>query len=296
MRGEREMMEAILAFANEEEGIRAVVMNGSRVNPNVRRDPFQDYDIVFFVRKVAPFVRDRDWIRRFGKMMIMQTPDELETEQDAEGEYSRFAFLMQFADGNRIDLTLLPWEQKDQQPRDSLSVLLLDKDGEMEPYPPPSDRDYVTRPPGQAEFAACCNEFWWVSTYIAKGLWRRELPYAKAMMEEPVRHMLVRMLEWHAGMRSGYTAATGKAGKHLQKHLEPRLWEAYAATYADGEYERTWEALLGMGRLFREVAREVAEHAGFDYPEEDDRRVTAHLHYVRALPANAENLYEDAAE
>ncbi|AFH64809.1 aminoglycoside 6-adenylyltransferase [Paenibacillus caseinilyticus] len=294
MRSEREMMDTILSFANEEEGIRAVIMNGSRVNPKAGRDPFQDYDIVFFVRQVGPFVRDRSWVRRFGGMMIMQTPDEMETEPDASGEYSRFAFLMQFADGNRIDLTLIPYERRDKLPGDSLSVLLLDKDGTLEPYPPPSDRDYLTQPPAPQSFAACCNEFWWVSTYVAKGLWRRELPYAKTMMEGPVRSMLVRMLEWHVGIHSGFTAATGKAGKHLEKHLAPKLWEAYVGTYADGDYDRIWEAMFVMGGLFRETAQDVASHFGYAYPEEDDRRVTAHLHYVRALPEDAEELYGEA--
>ncbi|MCZ8518480.1 MULTISPECIES: aminoglycoside 6-adenylyltransferase [Paenibacillus] len=291
MRSEQEMMEAILGLAREHDGVRAVVMNGSRVNPAAPRDPFQDYDIVFFVREVSAFVRDRTWIQRFGEMMIMQTPDDMDTEPDASGEYNRFAFLMQFADGNRIDLTLCPAGQEKMLERDSLSVLLLDKDGALEPFPPPSDRDYLIVPPSREQFAHCCNEFWWVSTYIAKGLWRRELPYAKYMMDRPVRDMLVRMLEWHIGVRSGFTAVPGKAGKYLEKHLEPQRWAAYVSTYADGDDDRIWEALFAMVRLFRETALEVADHFGCDYPHEDDRKVTAHLNYVRTLPQDARELY-----
>ena len=65
--------------------------------------------------------------------------------------------------------------------RDSLSVLLLDKDGIIEPFPPPSEADYLPAPPTAEGFADCCNEFWWVCPYVAKGLWREEIVYAKTI-------------------------------------------------------------------------------------------------------------------
>jgi len=52
MRSEKEMMGLILNAAREDERIRAVIMNGSRVNPNVKRDCFQDYDIVYVVKDI----------------------------------------------------------------------------------------------------------------------------------------------------------------------------------------------------------------------------------------------------
>jgi len=54
MRTEREMMDLILGYAASRDDIRAVVMNGSRANPRAPQDPFQDYDIVYYVRDVEP--------------------------------------------------------------------------------------------------------------------------------------------------------------------------------------------------------------------------------------------------
>ncbi|MDD9268052.1 aminoglycoside 6-adenylyltransferase [Paenibacillus sp. GCM10023248] len=290
MRTEKEMMDFILAFAEENDCVRAVIMNGSRVNPEAPRDIFQDYDIVFFVTSVAAFVEDRSWIERFGELIIMQTPDEM------DGEWmrplQRFAFLMQFTDGNRIDLTFCAADSMDTLSRDSLSKLLLDKDGSIEPFAEPSNSDYLTKPPTAAEFAACCNEFWWVSTYIAKGLWRRELSYAKFMYERPVRDMLVRMLQWHIGIRTGFTADSGKCGKYFEQWLEPRLWEAFVRTYPDGDYDHIWEGLETMCGLFRETAKEVAQYGGFAYNVQEDERVSAHLAHVRQLPQDAAAIYE----
>ncbi len=46
MRAEEEILDLILATARQDECIRAVILNGSRANPNARRDCFQDFDIL----------------------------------------------------------------------------------------------------------------------------------------------------------------------------------------------------------------------------------------------------------
>lgn len=290
MRTERQMLDLIVGFAQEQEGVRAVVMNGSRVDPDAPRDTFQDYDIVYFVDHVAAYVENRAWLETFGELMIMQTPDVMEGGQWPSIDH-KFTYLLQFADGNRIDLTFYAAHRADGMRHDSLSVVLLDKAGLLPELPPPNGSDYATAPPSAEQFAGCCNEFWWVSTYIAKGLWRRELSYAKHMTDHPVRDMLIRMLEWHIGVRSGFTASPGKLGKYFERHLEPRLWHTFVLTYADADYERMWDALFAMCGLFRETAAEVAAYFGYAYPFEDDRRVTAHLQHVRGLPRDAERMY-----
>ena len=47
MRSEQEMLELIVNTARHDDRIRAVIMNGSRANPNAPRDFFQDFDIVY---------------------------------------------------------------------------------------------------------------------------------------------------------------------------------------------------------------------------------------------------------
>ena len=78
MRSEQEMLDLILNTAREDVRIRAVILNGSRTNPNAARDIFQDFDIVFLVTEIAPFKDDPDWISRFGELMILQIPDDMQ--------------------------------------------------------------------------------------------------------------------------------------------------------------------------------------------------------------------------
>lgn len=76
MRTEKEMYDLILSIAQNDKKIRAVYLNGSRTNPNVPKDIFQDYDVVYIVTETLPFIEDKDWIKCFGEILYMQYPDE----------------------------------------------------------------------------------------------------------------------------------------------------------------------------------------------------------------------------
>jgi len=289
MRSEEEMLQLIVETAREDERIRAVIMNGSRANPNAPRDFFQDYDVVYFVEDIQPFRNNHDWIQRFGELMILQEPEDMGNPAPGPGGF--FTYLMQFTDGNRIDLGIYPLDKIAEHCTDSLSILLLDKDGRVPRLPPANEDAYLPKKPTAKNFADCCNEFWWVCPYVAKGLWRREILYARFMLDEVVRAELLKMLKWHIGIRTGFAVNPGKHGKYYQRYLEPEMWEMVLGTYAAGEYKATWEALLLMGKLFRKAALDVSGYFGFQYPQREDNNVTAHLEHVRSLPREAQEMY-----
>jgi len=202
MRSEQEMLDLILSTAREDERIRAVIMNGSRANPNAPADIFQDFDIVYIVNDVSSFKSDSDWINCFGELMILQLPDDMDDPPPNGGDH--YAYLMQFSDGNRIDLGLFPVAKLNELEKDSLSLLLLDKDGIIGALPPANDSDYLPKPPTAKQFGDCCNEFWWVCPYVAKGLWREEIAYAKFMLDQFVRDQLMKMLTWYIGVKTEF--------------------------------------------------------------------------------------------
>lgn len=288
MRSEHEMIELIINTAKSDDRIRAVIMNGSRANPNAQRDIFQDFDIVYLVTDVSSFRDDWTWINRFGELMILQMPEMMADPPPSND--GRFVYLMQFTDGNRIDLTLLPSAKFHELRRDSLSVLLLDKDGIVEPFPTPNESDYLPTPPTAKAFFDCCNEFWWVCPYVAKGLWREEIIYVKYHLDQVIREQLMKMLTWYVGVKTQFLGSPGKLGKHFKQYLEPELWAMLEKTYSDATYENTWDALNIMCELFRVTGNQVAEHFGFDYPRTDDEKVSAHLKHVQSLPKNAKDI------
>ncbi len=141
MRSEEEIYDLIQNIAENDERIRAVYMNGSRTNPNVPKDIFQDYDVVFVVTEIIPFLEDDQWINVFGDILMTQEPDKLDKSVGMDMDFTRtYAYLMLFTDGNRIDLRL---QTKKEMLRvygeDKLTIPLIDKD-EILPFIPPSLR------------------------------------------------------------------------------------------------------------------------------------------------------------
>ena len=97
---------------------------------------------------------------------MLQMP---ETIQDPPPENDgNFPYLMQFTDGHRIDLTLVPIANAHALENDSLSILLLDKDGLLQSFTAPNDTGYLPQRPSALAFSDCCNEFWWVCPNVAK--------------------------------------------------------------------------------------------------------------------------------
>ena len=103
MRSEKEMYDLILGYANADENIRAVILNGSRANPNRKPDPFNDFDIVYLVRNLTP-CKEKAYYKDFGEILVYERTDESELFKEHFPEF--VCYLMQFADGNRIDLTV----------------------------------------------------------------------------------------------------------------------------------------------------------------------------------------------
>lgn len=288
MRSEQEIFQLILDFADRDENIRAVVLNGSRANPNAKPDPFQDFDAACLVRDVHPYLRSWDIIRFFGDPMIVQLPEDMsDPPEDGDGHYS---YLMQFMDGNRIDLSFFPPHQWERPTKDSLTRVILDKDGLLAHLPESSERDYLPKPPTEKAFQDCCNEFWWVCPYVAKGLWRGELIYAHSL-SDVIRDQLIKMLKWYFGIKTDFKVSPGKLGKNFKKVLEPDIWADLEKVYPDSNFKHIWESLFLMGNLFRRVAKQVAAAYGFEYPQGDDDRVSAHLRHVKSLPRDAKEIY-----
>jgi aminoglycoside 6-adenylyltransferase len=289
MRTEKEMLDLILDTARQDERVRAVILNGSRANPHAARDVFQDYDVIYLVTEVASFKEHPGWIRCFGELMILQLPDDM--DDPLPGEKDSYAYLMQFMDGNRIDLSLLPLSRLGELGKDSLSILLLDKDGNVPPFAPASESGYLPKAPTAKQFADCCNEFWWVCTYVAKGLWRQEIIYARYMLDEIVREQLMKMLTWYIGVNTNFQVTAGKYGKTFEQTLPEEMWKQLLETFADGSYEKSWQALFSMVSLFGRIAQAVAKEFGYKYPRGEAARVTTHLEHVRNLPPDATEMY-----
>lgn len=287
MRTEEEMLDLILEIANNDERIRAVYMNGSRTNPNVVKDKYQDYDIVFAVTETESFLSDKNWITNFGEIAIVQEPDWNDAKTGLYGGQSNpsrhYAWLMLFKDGNRIDLQIIIKEEAEKNfTEDKLTKLLLDKDNFLPEIPLPTDEDYHVRKPNQDEYTAYCNDFWWCLNNVAKGIARDELPYAMEMYNLVVRRLLNGMIDWYIGIRTDFSVSTGKMSKYYKKYLPAELYRLYAETYSDSDYNNFWVSVFKACELFRTVALSVGKYFNFEYRQYEEDNIMDYISKIRS--------------
>ncbi len=268
MRTKKQMMDLILGYAARDERVRAVAMNGSRLNPRIAPDRFQDYDVVYLVRELDSFLKDPAWVDYFGPRIILQTPEDGRLFPPELGGW--YSYLMLFTDENRIDLTLIPIADLERYcADDTLTKVLLDKDGLFPVLPAPSDEKHHIKKPTADQFAACCNEFWWVSTYVAKGLCREKILYAIHHLNACVREELLRMLSWQVGIQTGFSLSAGKCYQDLPNYLDASTNDLLLAASRQNGYAACWEALFNLCGLFCEASHFVAGQLGFPLPPEE---------------------------
>lgn len=292
-RSDSQMMELILNVASGDSRILAVLQDGSRSNPNVTADIFQDFDIIYVVEDPEPFLRDYSWVDVFGERMIMQLPEDMELYPPSPELAGAFSYLMLFTDGNRIDLVMVPLQSLHHFTADSLCKVLLDKSGifNASPLPSASDASYQVHKPSARSFTDCCNEFWFTSGSMGKALWRGEVIYGQELLNQVIRGALLQMLDWHIGCRHGFRVNPGKSGKFYQRYLEPELYEKLLATYPLASLPHIWDATFAAIELFSYSAKFIASELGYEYPADWDEHLTAHLQHVRKLPADAQKIY-----
>ena len=256
MRTEPEMLDLILQTAKVLK-VEAVAMSGSRTNPKASKDEFQDYDIVYDVDDLDNLTSNLDWLDQFGTRIIEQ--------HNILGNHR--LYLMLFEDGNRIDLTLCPKEYiKEWVESEADFTVLEDPKGLFESYSPNPQR-YWTSPASQKDFEKSCNEFWWVSTYVVKGICRKQVIYATDHLYGICQQELLKILAWQVASNRG-TVDIGKNHKYLFNYLPAEKEKEFSALLDFSNIEKITQSLFTTMQLFHQEAQSLAQKMGFDYDKE----------------------------
>lgn len=256
MRTETEMLDVILKTA-ETLQVATVAMSGSRANPKSLKDEFQDYDVVYVVENLDELITDLSWLDQFGKRII---------EQEV-GLGQRRLYLMLFEDGNRIDLTLCP-KQQIQEWVDSEAgfTVLEDPEHLFEPYSPNIER-YWTNPASQTDFEKSCNEFWWVSAYVVKGICRKQVIYSTDHLYGICQQELLKVLAWQVASDRG-AVDIGKNYKYLFNYLPIEKEKEFSALLDFSSLDKITQSLLATMEFFHQEAQYLAQKMGFKYEKE----------------------------
>ena len=253
MRTEPEMFDVILQTAKALQ-VNAVAMSGSRTDAKATKDEFQDYDVVYIVEDLDGLTADLAWLEGFGKRII---------EQHNVLDHRRL-YLMLFEDGNRIDLTLCPKEHINEWVDSEADFTVLDDpQGLFAPYAPTPKR-YWTAPASATDFDKSCNEFWWVSAYVVKGIYRNHLVYATDHLYGICQQELLKLLAWQVAAEKG-TVDVGKNYKYLFQYLPAEKEKEFTALLDFSDQKNLAKSLLATLDFFNKEAQAFSRKTGFYY-------------------------------
>jgi len=255
-RSQEQMLRLILQTAKSLQ-IDAVALSGSRTDTKAPKDEFQDYDVVYVVDDLDTLTRDLAWLHQFGTRNIEQ--------HNILG--NRRLYLMLFEDGNRIDLTLCPKEYiKEWVESEADYTVLVDEKGLFESYSPSPQR-FWTSQASETDFKKACNEFWWVSAYVVKGICRNQLIYATDHLYGICQQELLKVLAWQVARNRGLVDI-GKNYKYLFNYLPIDKEKEFSALLDFSSLDKITQSLFATMQLFHQEAQYLAQKMDFDYDKE----------------------------
>lgn len=255
-RSEAQMLRLILQTAKTLQ-VEAVAMSGSRTDTKAPKDEFQDYDVVYVVDDLDNLTRNFSWLDQFGKRII---------EQHVLLGHRRL-YLMLFEDGNRIDLTLCPKDQIQEFLENEADFTVLeDPKGLFESYYPRPERFWI-HPASEMDFKKTCNEFWWVSAYVVKGICRKQVIYATDHLYGICQQELLKVLTWQVASDRG-KVDIGKNHKYLFNYLPAEKKKEFSNLLDFSSLDKIIQSLLATMQIFHQEAQSLSQKMGFEYDRE----------------------------
>lgn len=140
------------------------------------------------------------------------------------------------------------------------------------PAPPP----LTDTPPTQEQFTESIQNLFYGLCLGAKYLKRGDLYTVQANHGIFLRFLLP-LIEWHTRTNNP-DVDTWHRGAHMQKWVEPHIWQALHNTAGRFDAADGWRALFRLTDLVRTLSHETAERLGYAYPQATLNEVEAYLH------------------
>lgn len=264
------MIALLQLFFNQQDDLLVFLMNGSRVNKVIPDDKFKDFDVAFFTNNISKYIENPSFIAKyFGEILIMTEPysqHNLELFQD-ESDGKKYNYLIQFADGNRIDMNFFDIEYlNDFIESDSLTKVIADKTTSITKEIIPSDKDYWLKEPSSEIVNECIKEFWWVFLYVLKNIARKQYLLAQKNLILTRDH-LIQMLAWQVGFEYGFDKSYGKEFTDITNYLAPKQVQLLVRTFNTADTDGVLTALQIMKELEEKTERVLADKLSIDFKD-----------------------------
>jgi aminoglycoside 6-adenylyltransferase len=265
-------------WARAADRIQAAVAFGSTEREDRPADAWSDLDLLFVVEDVTPWLDDLSWVDAIG-------PSWLRVVNEAPIPGIQVVQVL-FAGG--YDADLIPVD------RNGLTALRIPKvageifghgarlvcdrvaafDGLLDDTAAfPATTPSAIQPPTREEFAHAVSTFLYQTVWATKRLRRGERWRAHDDVDDYMRDLLLRMIEWHA-MARGQEGVYPES-RRLEQWIPDDVAAELPATFARYDNASIAKALVRGHALFSRLAREVADHRHLVYPEAEDAAIEA---------------------
>jgi aminoglycoside 6-adenylyltransferase len=266
----QDLIECFTTWALGQSDVRSALIVGSQARTDKPADDLSDLDLAVIVTDPSIYLSDTSWLRWFGEPVLTFV------ESTADGNFRERRVL--FRDGRDVDFSLLPSAVVEQMlerqvPAEIADVLrrgsriLLDKDGLAERF---ADRTgWSENPqilPTEPAWTETSHDFFYHAVWAAKKARRGELWIAKSSCDGHLKHLLLRLIEWHAKSRSDRD--TWHKGRFLERWAEPEVMQELPGTFANYTLADVQRALLANLRFYERFGREVASRLEYPFPDE----------------------------
>lgn len=262
------MKDKIIQWANNESGIRTVILSGSQANGTA--DELSDYDISVFCESLDTYSENDLWLSKIGKVWVC-VPEKVFCE--GQTFPSR---LVIFEGGTKVDFSFYPKNILEKLFFDSYQVL-IDKDGMAQNLYKP----LIPKKPSEEEFQSVQKEFWFEAYHVAKYLKREDLWLVK-FRAGAVNEFLLKMIEWHAQAQRGWNFNPPHHGKSMQSWVDADTWKEVLKIFPHFDKEDSWRSLKYTIVLFRRLAIATAKDCNFQYLNDVDEHISKFIGSLRS--------------
>jgi len=247
----RAVLDRILAWARDDDTIRAAVLTGSLASGNGIADEHSDLDIELYVTDLSTLLESDAWYHQFGEVLVVEA---------LENPGWHPTRLVYYVDG-KIDFMVAPaGVLADGVLYDRPFRVLINKDateGAFQPVP-----RVHQQPPAAAEFLESVNFFYAAAIMWAKYLARSD-PWAAKIRDWESKTQLLRMIEWDQKARKGWDYDTWYLGIRLHEWMDPDVVICVEQCWCGLSIEDSARALRASLALFDALSTRTAMVLGF---------------------------------
>jgi aminoglycoside 6-adenylyltransferase len=259
------MLEKIIAWSKKEEGVKALILLGSRAGLQPV-DHFSDYDLSVFCDTHEPYTQTEEWLSQFGNVWVC-------VKEKVFCRGNTFpSRLVIFEGGIKVDFSFFSSDVLDEIVHcnplpDDYNIgykVLLDKENRTAGMLAPQFELKAIKPSEQ-EFHEVIKEFWFEVYHVGVYLKRKDL-WSVKFRSWATQTFFLRMIEWHVQAENEWRCPPN--GKRISSWVGKDLWQDLHGIFAHFDAEGSWKALFNTMELFRQVTADTAKALGFSNRED----------------------------